>query len=408
MTNPEKTFRLEAIYAAVQGSYWASACILNTFTAVYLSYRGLTNTQIGLASSLLFIISILIQIFVSNFADSHSHIPLKKIIIIMYIVAVICCTVLWILPVPMALIIIVYSVASATQRSVAGLASALMMQFLNIGLPVKYGWPRGIGSICFALTAFITGIMVEKYTPDILMPIFIGVAVVAITSVSFMPNPDRIKRQQRPQIIEEKVAEKATSYRQMLRHNPTFILFLVGVFLLFTGLLSVMLFLIRVVEALGGGAEELGISMFIHSGFELPMLFASGWILKKFKVYDVLVFCFFCFFIKGLAMYFAPSIAAIYGIMVFNIFCVGIYAFASVVFVNSITKASEKVRAQSFTMACQAIGGVVGGYLGGAIIDSIGLKFLLMISAIILFTAVLTMFLCRQVNIKQFPVQTQS
>jgi PPP family 3-phenylpropionic acid transporter len=324
----------------------------------------------------------------------------------MYVVAVTCCTILWLLPVPIAMIIIVYSVASATQRSVAGLASALMMQFLNIGLPVKYGWPRGIGSICFAVTAFITGIMVEKYSPDILMPIFIVIAIGAIISVSLMPNPEKIRYQYQPRIIEEKVAEKSTSYWQMLRHNPTLILFLGAVILLFIGLFSVMLFLIRVIEALGGGAKELGISMFIHSGFELPMLFASGWILKKFKIHDVLVFCFFCFFIKGLAMYFAPSVGAIYGIMVFNIFCVGIYAFASVVFVNSITKASEKVRAQSVTMACQAIGGVVGGYLGGAIIDSIGLKFLLMISAIILFAAALTMFLCRQVNVKQFPVQT--
>jgi PPP family 3-phenylpropionic acid transporter len=403
------TFRIEANYAAVQSSYFSSACILNVFIAVYLSFKGLTNTQIGLTSSLLFIISIFLQVFVSNFADAHAHIPLKKIVAILYIIAVTACTIIWLLPIPIAIIIIVYSIAAATQRSVNGLINALMMQFSNIGLPVRYGWPRGIGSIFFALSAYIIGIVVENYSPDILMPIYIVFAIIAIISVSIMPNPNKLSHQYQPQIIiEEKVEGKSTSYREMIRNNPTLILFLCAVVLLFTGLSSVIVFMIRIIEALGGGARELGISMFIHSSVEMPMLFASIWILKKFKTHDILVFSFFCFFIRGLATYFAPSVETIYWIMAFNIFCVGLYAFGSVVFVNSITKASEKVRAQSLVIVCHSIGGIVGGYLGGSIIDSMGIKFLLTVSWIILLAAALIMLVCRHIYTKQFPAKTHN
>lgn len=400
------TFRIETNYAAVQGSHWASFCIVSVFVTVYLSFKGLTDTQIGFTSALLFMIAILFQIVISNFADSNTHIPLKKIVTILYIVAVIGCVLLWLLPLSVALIIIVYSITAALQSSNIGFTSALMMQFTNIGLPVNYGWPRGIGSISYALSAYILGIFVEEQSPEILMPISIVLLAVAIISVSLMPNPDKLKNQYRLQSTESKTGEKTTSYWKMIRHNPTLILFLTAVILLFSGFSSILVFLIRIIESLGGNARDLGLSMFIHSGMELPILLASGMILRKFKVHDILVVSFFCFFVRGVAIYFAPSVGAIYGILAFNIVCMGLYAFAAVYFVNNIVGKSEKVRAQSIVIVCQNIGGIIGSSVGGLVIDSAGLGLLITLSWIVLLIAALVMLVCRYKYTRQFPVET--
>jgi len=398
--------RIEANYAVVQGSYWSSVCVLIVFIAVYLSFKGLSDTQIGITSALMSIIAIALQIVISNFADANTHIPLNKIVTGLYIVSVACCAVLWLLPVPVAMMIIVYSLASASQQSVNGLLSALLMQFVNRGIPVNYGWPRGIGSISFAFSAYLMGIVVEKYSPDILMPVCIGLTIIAIISVAVMPNPNRLQGTYQPEETKSEVTDHTKSYWEMFRGNRTLSLFICAITLLFVGFSSAMVFLIRIMESLGGGARELGIGMFIHASVELPILFASGWIIKKFKIHDILIFSFVCFFIRGLGIYFAPSVGVMYGILAFNIFGMGLFVFASVFFVNNIVDKTEKVRAQSIIMVCQAIGGITGSSFAGAVIDAMGLKFLLMISWIILLGAALAMLICRYSYTRQFPAGT--
>jgi MFS transporter, PPP family, 3-phenylpropionic acid transporter len=407
MTKPGvNIFRIETNYAAVQGSYWSSACVLNGFTAVYLSFKGLTNTQIGLTSSLLSVIAIFLQIIISNFADAHANVQLKKIVSVFYIVAVTCCAIVWLLPIPIAMIIIVYSIAAASQGTISGLISALMMQFSNIGLRVNYGWPRGIGSICYALSAYIIGIVLENYAPDILMPIYIALTILAIISVSIMPNPHKIKHEYHLPSMPEKGTERLTSYREMIRSNPTLVLFLGASVVLFIGQSPIMVFLIRLIESLGGSNKELGISMLIQSSIELPMMFASVWVLNKFKIHHILVFCFFCYFIKGLALSLAPSITSVYGIMAISLFCMGIYGFASVIFVNSIVKSTERVRAQSLVILSLGLGLIIGSYFSGSVIDSVGLKYLLMICWIILIAAALLMLACHRTYARQFLTRT--
>ena len=189
------TLRIDANYAAVQGSYCAGMCALNAFTAVYLLFKGFSNTQTGITASLISLSAILVQLFVSNFADSHANIRLKKIVLVLYLITIAGCTVLWLLPLPVAFLIIAYCIASASQRSIMGLLNAMMMQFANLGLRVNYGWPRGVCSILFALSAFIMGMLIETYSPNIIMPITIGLVIIGIISVMVMPNPDQISRQ---------------------------------------------------------------------------------------------------------------------------------------------------------------------------------------------------------------------
>jgi hypothetical protein len=84
------TGRIEVHYAAFQGAYWASICTLVGFSTVYLSHEGLSDTLIGLGYSLFGILSILLQMFISNFSDHHSEIPLKSVIAAVFGIAVVC------------------------------------------------------------------------------------------------------------------------------------------------------------------------------------------------------------------------------------------------------------------------------------------------------------------------------
>jgi MFS transporter, PPP family, 3-phenylpropionic acid transporter len=402
------TFRIDANYAAVQGSYCAGFCVLNGFTAIYLIFKGFTNPQIGLTSSLLSIGAILLQILVSNFADAHPDITLKKIALVLYTFTVIGCAVLWLLPLPIAMMVVVYCIASACQRSIMALINAMMMQFSKMGLPVNYGWPRGVCSILFALSAYILGIVIEKYNPDIIMPVSIGLTIIAVISIILMPNPNKLEYQSQTESPEEKEEEQPTSYLEMVRKNPTLVLFVFAAFTLSLGQSTAGVFLIRIIEAVGGSAKEFGTCMLIQAGMEFPMMFASAWVLKRFSIQNILVFSFFCYFIKQVGLTVAPSIGSIYGVMSFSLFCMGIYGFASVLFMNNIVKSSEIVRAQTIAVITQSIGQIVGSYFSGALIDVIGLKSLLMIGWIILLASALLMLLCSRVYKRHFLARMHS
>jgi MFS transporter, PPP family, 3-phenylpropionic acid transporter len=400
------TFRIDANYAAVQGSYCAGFCVLNGFTAVYLIFKGFTNPQIGLTSSLLSIGAILLQILVSNFADANPNIALKKIALILYSVTMAGCAVLWLLPISIAFMVIVYCIASAAQRSIMALINSMMMQFSRMGLPVNYGWPRGVCSILFALSAYILGIVIEKYSPDIIMPVSIGLTVISIISIVLMPNPRKMEFQHQGQFPEEEEAEHTSSYLEMVRSNPTLVLFMCASFALSLGQSTAGVFLIRIIEAVGGSTKDFGTCMLIQAGIEFPMMFASARLLNNFKIQDLLVFSFFCYCLKQFGLAVAPSVGSMYWVMTFSLFCMGIYGFASVLFINSVVKSSEIVRAQTIAVLAQSIGQIVGSYLSGALIDIVGLKSLLMIGLIILLMSAGLMLACNRVYVRQFSGKT--
>ena len=192
----------------------------------------------------------------------------------------------------------------------------------------------------------------------------------------------------------------------MIRSNPTLMLFIGASISLSLGQSTAMVFLIRIVEAVGGSAQDLGTVIFIQAGIEFPMLFASAWILRRFKVSNILVFSFFCYAIKQFGYFLAPSVGALYGVATISMFCMGIYAFASVIFINSIVKRSEIVRAQTLITLSQTTGQIIGSSISGVLIDLLGLKALIIIGVIILLVASSLMVVCRRRHAIQFAQKT--
>jgi PPP family 3-phenylpropionic acid transporter len=199
---------------------------------------------------------------------------------------------------------------------------------------------------------------------------------------------------------------RKVSYIEMLRSNPTLVLLLCACILAGMGQCAGSTFLIRVVEKLGGTSEELGLAMFIQAGVELPAMFASSWLLKRFSARVLLTLSFCAGGLKMLMLALVPSLPLLYVVMAFSVFCFGIFGFASVLFVNSIAGEQEKVRAQSLLSLCytSGAGGILGNLLAGALIGPLGVSNLLLVSAGLCACGAGVMLLClRQYRI-QFPM----
>lgn len=385
--------RIELNYMGVQSTFWLSNLAYAGFTAVFLAAKGLSDTQIGFTSSLLSMLSIAFQLFTSNFSDLHQHIPIKHVMTALLLFAMVCGTLITAVPLSIPLLILVFSLGAGFQNANVGLMNAQIMQYANAGIPVNFGWPRGIGSLIYAVAAYFLGIQLEIHSPSILMPLFLIMAAITIVVVLFMPNVHEVGHRRASLYVQEKHSER-TTYRQMLSQNRVLTLFLLASVILYFGQGPVMLFLVRVVQGAGGGGKELGISMLLQSGIEMPAMLMAPWLIKKIKPHYLLLFSFVMYVIKMVMLYLAQSMPVIYIAMVSSIFCYGLYGVASAYFVNNIVKSGEKVRAQGLVVLCGNLGGILGNLLGGYIMDVAGLKTLLNISWMIVLASAIIMLAC--------------
>ena len=389
--------RVERHYAAVQGTYWAANCSLRGLTAVFLSYHGLTDGQIGYTSSLIYFCTITLSLLLSAWADRHPLSPLKRTVSALFLLALAAAGVLYLLPLPVLLMMVVYALDCCFHNCADSILNALMMQYVDNGIPARYGWPRGVGSITYATMAWVLGILMERYTPNIILPVFLLMCGLSLVAILTLPDPG-------PRKLRE--SGRKVSYIEMLRSNPTLVLLLCACILAGMGQCAGSTFLIRVVEKLGGTSEELGLAMFIQAGVELPAMFASSWLLKRFSARVLLTLSFCAGGLKMLMLALVPSLPLLYGVMAFSVFCFGIFGFASVLFVNSIAGEQEKVRAQSLLSLCytSGAGGILGNLLAGALIGPLGVSNLLLVSAGLCACGAGVVLLClRQYRI-QFPM----
>ena len=104
MKQPSR-MRIESNFAALQGLYWAGACALTAFTAVYLSWQGLSDGQIGYTASLIYLVTIVLSLLLSGYSDRHPAFPLKKLMTLLFLAALFLTAGLHLLPMPLALLI---------------------------------------------------------------------------------------------------------------------------------------------------------------------------------------------------------------------------------------------------------------------------------------------------------------
>lgn len=372
MQQPSR-IRIESTFAALQGVYWAGACALTAFTAVYLSWQGLSDGQIGYTASLIYLATIVLSLLFSGYSDKHPAFPLKKLMIALFLAALVLAAGLHFLSMPLALLIGAYALACSLDNCLGPMSTSLMMQYLNGGIPVRYGWPRGVGSIVYALAAYGLGVWMDRASPGVLPPVFLALGALGIAVLWLMPDPP--PRQEPPR---DEAAPK-DSYFAMLRRNPTLTLLLLACIVSGMGICPVSTYRIRIVEQLGGSAAQLGKMVFLDAGIELPVMLLSPLLLRRIKAETLLTVSFLANAVKPLLLLWAGSIPALYAASLFNFFCFGIFGFASVLFANAIVAPGETVRSQSLLSLCytSGVGGILGNLLGGALLPRIGLRALL-------------------------------
>lgn len=399
MPRNTKTFTIEAIMAGMHSSYWLSACAFSGFMAVYLSYYGFTDGQIGITAALTSLFTIVYQLFISSYSDKHPQVPLKRLITLVYLLILALVAILALVPLPVALMLLVYALAGGFNNGMPGLYNASFLRLVDAGLPLNLGWPRGVSALVYALFAYLLGLLLENHSPSILMPITLVCLSFAILMVLLMPRPEQLTDNAAIPDLAEPVAR--VSLREVLSGNQVLLYFLLSAVFMSAGQANVMLFLTRVIQSKGGGEAALGLAMFLQAGVEMPAMFLSPRLLRRFRARAILSFSVFSYFIKALIILFSGGMVGIYIAMAFSVFCFGLYGISSMFYANSIARPGEKVRVQSLIGISGALSAIISNPLAGFVVQHYGIQALNILCAVFLAIASLLMFYSAGLHLQQ-------
>ncbi len=371
--------RLNIHYIVMQAGYWAMFAAFCGYQTAMLLGRGFSNSQVGLILAVRCLAGVIAQPILGGWADRHPMFPLKCLICLCLAVSFAANLALAFVPgLDLWATLALFALIGAFEISLYPLMDSMAIQFINVGVQIRYSLGRGIGSMSYAVFCLYLGWQVARFGLESYLiahlAVLVAEAALILTFPTFHARP-RPAPGQGPQ---------PQSVPALLRTNPRFTLMLCAVFLGLTAYMPTTNFLINILLGRGGGDGQLGAALFWMAAWELPSAFLFTRLYRRWGSSRVLVLAMAAIGAKALLMLLSPNWIFVFVFMPVQILGYGLFTPDSVFFVNESVPRADRVRGQSMMMvASNGLGGMMGSLLPGAVLDWAGVDAMLLLCALL-------------------------
>ncbi|GAA2917058.1 MFS transporter [Enterococcus pseudoavium] len=384
----EKTnqIKLNLQYISMQIPYWMGYSVLGTFTSVFLLSRDFSNSQIGLVLALANLLAAVVQPFLASFADRMTHIRLSQLAAVMALLLVGFSGILLLLPKAFLIVAFMYVLLYTCLVLLQPLTIAIGTFFISRGYSLNFGVARGLGSLAFAGAAAVTGRLIERFSPTIILYLLIGIFLFFALMAVLIDTRKQGGKYSESQITAqqpENQAEEPIGLMAFAKEYRRFMLLLVGVSLLFVFHVIINSYMFQIIQPLGGSAANAGSSLSVAALSELPTMFFFSWLLKKFKIKSLmrLAACFFS--VKAVLILFAGDLLLINIAQSLQMVGFAMHTMASVYYTNQIIPQKDLVKGQTLMAMANTLGGIIGSFLGGQMLSFLSVSAMLLIGTLI-------------------------
>lgn len=378
-----KTRILDVKYALTQILYFASFSALMGYASVYLLGQGVSNSLIGTTLALVSIIAVFTQPMAASAVDKKV-IKLQSLVNIILIATVILSLCLYFFELPTMMLLCVFVGIVTFMMTVQPLFNSMAFLFEKYGIQINYGLARGLGSAAYALASAVLGYLVEDFGTGVI-PLFyiIGNILLIIVVYTYVVPKNQQHLVQHEQQNKEETEQKQLSFFQFCTLYKKFMIFVVGVVLVFFTHTIINNFFIQVITPIGGTESQMGIAVFIAAIVELPAMAMFNIMRKKINCATLLKLSVVMFALKHLLTFLATNIFMIYVAQVLQIGAYAIFIPASVYYVNEVISKQDLVKGQSMVTVGITASGIIANFAGGILLDAVGVYHLLMIGVVV-------------------------
>ena len=344
----EQSKSINVRYSMLQGIYFVGFCTVMGYAAVYLGSIGMSSSLIVIVLAIANILTSIAQPVLGGVVDK-SNISMKKVLMIMFGL----CSIL--------------SVLLMFVSKVTFLAAALFIAVSTILYTTMPLVKTHAYAVAYALASLVLGNVVKAVSPTLMPLAYIVIFLGILPLVRSFKMPET----EIDEVIEEKVVEKESTGAFIKKHLK-FMIFLAGFVLVYFDHTIINNFFINVIKNVGGNTGDMGNAVFLAAMLELPTMALFEKYKNKINIKNTIIISAIFFTLKHTLTYFATNMFMIYLAQATQMLAYALFIPASVYYVDKLFDAKDAVKGQALVTTSMTVSGVLASFLGGILLDSMG------------------------------------
>ena len=367
-------------YGLIMATYSMGFVAMSAFSSVYLLDAGMSNGAIGIMLALASLIAVMLEPVAGIIIDRNSKIATREIVLILGILIALIGVVIAIFPM-MNLVIktLVYGGGIVFLMLAQPLYNSLAMETMSMGYQFNFGIGRGMGSLGYAFASLVFGRISVIFGPKSVPQAFAFCFFILSILIYIYPVKGSL-------IVKKIQADKAhvsvaEAFMFLAKYKKLAGVIIGLVFIYFSHCL-INTFALQIVVPKGGTSADMGTASFIAACCEIVTTVLFVQIMKRVDLKLLIKISGIFFALKAFFSLIAPSVTAFFWVQGFQFFGWGILAIGIVYYVNEITSDEDKAQGQAYAGMAMTIGSVLATFIGGNIIDFMGVSVMLIVGTI--------------------------
>lgn len=341
-------------------------CFGTGFTAVFLQYRGVSNTLIGIAAGSASVASIFLAPYISTLIVKLKTMTVNRMMVLLYCIMSVLFLAAAYLPVHTSVILITFIAFLCIHTCVSAMINVLASGYVQDGQEINFGLARGLGSVSWAIAAAFIGPLVDFLDAWVLAVGFAATSVLMIAYLRYIPQTKGIKR-----------GEKNGSILHIAKTYRIFFLIILGFAFCGAGNSAIGTYMPNILRELGGNTSIFGYSLFINAMVEMPFMAATAKWMRRVKPAYLCAVAGICYILRNGIIASAGSVTMVFVGLLFQGPSFGILTALASNYVIFYLEGRDQIMAQTMVGMFTAFGGVLGNIVGGWLTDTFGLPTLL-------------------------------
>lgn len=366
-------------YTFLQAMLWATYGFLFSYANPFLTEKlGLTDTLSGILLCAATGVSCLLQPVLTAAAD-RTRLSVRRVLLLSGAFTAVCAG-LSMLDLPVAATAALFAGACVGLQVLPSFTNALGMARMRGGERINFGLSRGVGSVCFGVSARLAPVAIER-VGLIGIPAAGGMtALLFLLGVLMMKEGGGIRGPQRADTENE-----PSPAADFFRKHRKFAGILLAAVLLYVGHNVLSNCMLRIAQSKLGnaGLEEAagvqGTALMIAALVELPVMFLFTGIVRKIRC-DLLLFASCVFMtLRLLLSLVLPGAAGLYIAQTAQTLGYAMFAVSTVYYAGSVMEKRNVVKGQTYLGTANTLGCMLAYALGGTLIDAVGVNNMLLV-----------------------------
>lgn len=348
-------------------------CVSSGFISLYLQGRQLSNGEIGTVTAVFGVLAAVLQPILGGVVDRDRRFTWRTMVLILAVPFLLTCISMpliggkWPAAISIGLLILLMNV-------MLPFINSALIYYTDAGVHINFGVARGIGSGLFALMALVIGWLARQYGIEAVPLTGVIVATAFILVVVRMP------------LVKGHETQRGTAkphQHGFLRRYPAFSIMLLASLMMLTTHSIVNIYLLQIIQSIGGLSGQLGVAMAIQAIVEVPILFGFSKLFKGQRLGTLMVVSAAGFSLKAFLFALSGSVMMIYITELAQMISYAIFVTASVLYTSECVAKEDQTTGQAFMASMFAAGTVVGSLLGGWLLELAGMKVMLLANVVI-------------------------